>query len=77
MWETADVMAYQAIVEDLRETMFWDGYAHRSQGLRQSRSTVRVAFGAGRFRCTSVHTAGIPRPLRSLPVAPKANRTSG
>ena len=26
MWETADVMAYQAIVEDLRETMFWGTY---------------------------------------------------
>jgi hypothetical protein len=26
LWETADVMAYQAVVEDLRETMFWGGY---------------------------------------------------
>ncbi len=26
LWETAEVMAYQAIVEDLRETMFWGGY---------------------------------------------------
>jgi Darcynin, domain of unknown function len=26
MWETTDVMAYQAIVEDLRETKFWGSY---------------------------------------------------
>ncbi len=26
LWETADVMAYQAVVEDLRETMFWGTY---------------------------------------------------
>jgi hypothetical protein len=26
VWETADVMAYQAVVEDLRETMFWGTY---------------------------------------------------
>jgi chlorite dismutase len=26
MWETADVLAYQAVVEELRETKFWDHY---------------------------------------------------
>ena len=26
LWETADVMAYQALVEELRETPFWDTY---------------------------------------------------
>lgn len=26
VWETADVMAYQAVVEELRETLFWDAY---------------------------------------------------
>ncbi len=26
LWETADVMAYQAVVEDLRETLFWGTY---------------------------------------------------
>ena len=26
MWETADVLAYQAVVEELRETLFWDAY---------------------------------------------------
>jgi hypothetical protein len=26
MWETDTVMAYQALVEDLRETLFWDTY---------------------------------------------------
>jgi chlorite dismutase len=26
MWETPDVMAYQALVEELRETKFWDHY---------------------------------------------------
>jgi chlorite dismutase len=26
MWETADVLAYQAVVEELRETKFWDYY---------------------------------------------------
>jgi hypothetical protein len=26
MWETADVMAYQAVVESLRETPFWGHY---------------------------------------------------
>ena len=26
LWETTEVMAYQAIVEDLRETMFWGSY---------------------------------------------------
>ncbi len=26
MWETSEVMAYQAVVEELRETMFWGGY---------------------------------------------------
>ncbi len=26
MWETEDVMAYQAVVEDLRETLFWGEY---------------------------------------------------
>jgi hypothetical protein len=26
LWETPQVMAYQAVVEDLRETMFWGTY---------------------------------------------------
>jgi hypothetical protein len=26
LWETASVMAYQAVVEDLRETAFWGTY---------------------------------------------------
>lgn len=26
MWETADVLAYQAVVEELRETPFWGTY---------------------------------------------------
>jgi hypothetical protein len=26
MWEAADVMHYQAVVEELRETQFWDHY---------------------------------------------------
>jgi hypothetical protein len=26
VWETADPLAYQAVVEDLRETPFWDTY---------------------------------------------------
>jgi hypothetical protein len=26
MWETSDVLAYQAVVEQLRETLFWDTY---------------------------------------------------
>jgi len=26
LWETADVLAYQALVEELRETPFWDTY---------------------------------------------------
>jgi hypothetical protein len=26
LWETADPLAYQALVEDLRETPFWDTY---------------------------------------------------
>ena len=26
MWETNDLLAYQAVVEDLRETQFWDHY---------------------------------------------------
>jgi Darcynin, domain of unknown function len=26
LWETSDVMAYQAVVEDLRETRFWGTY---------------------------------------------------
>ncbi len=26
MWETADVLAYQALVEELRETEFWGTY---------------------------------------------------
>jgi hypothetical protein len=26
MWETADILQYQAVVEELRETNFWDGY---------------------------------------------------
>ena len=26
MWETASIMAYQAVVEELRETLFWDTY---------------------------------------------------
>jgi chlorite dismutase len=26
MWETNDVMAYQKVVEELRETRFWDTY---------------------------------------------------
>jgi hypothetical protein len=26
MWETASILSYQAIVEELRETLFWGGY---------------------------------------------------
>lgn len=26
LWETADVLAYQAVVDELRETLFWDTY---------------------------------------------------
>ncbi len=26
LWETADLLAYAAVVEDLRETLFWDTY---------------------------------------------------
>ena len=26
MWETSSVLAYQAVVEELRETSFWDTY---------------------------------------------------
>ena len=26
MWETASIMSYQAVVEELRETPFWDMY---------------------------------------------------
>jgi Darcynin, domain of unknown function len=26
MWETNDILAYQAVVEELRETPFWDHY---------------------------------------------------
>ncbi len=26
LWESADVLTYQAVVEELRETLFWDTY---------------------------------------------------
>jgi Darcynin, domain of unknown function len=40
MWETAEVMAYQSVVESLRETPFWGHYLE----IREILASVEKAY---------------------------------
>jgi Darcynin, domain of unknown function len=45
MWETADVMAYQSVVEGLRETLFWGHYFEMREIVASVENAYAIHYG--------------------------------
>jgi hypothetical protein len=62
MWETDDVMAYQALVEELRETQFWGHYFEIRTILPAIENAFEIHYGQNPLDALTQPAEGQPAP---------------